>query len=209
MESHLAQLEDDASRGGASPSEATRRAEAKFGNAADHFREALDEWTRRQRTVRNGLIGITIAALVVSAAGIVINVRLLGDLRATLDGWSARAKQSELGFGVVRYSGALVETAWMSPHGVVRQQLPMLLTDWESSTARFPMECAEGERPRFEFFVTEEARGFFEGIPVGTKMSCKLAAQIDLDWSNGTPPVNHSDWLRAIDPSLQFAGCER
>ncbi len=207
MESHLAQLEDDARRTGASPQQATRDAEERFGSAADHFRSALDEWTRKQRSIRNGLIGIALSALVVSAAGIVINVRLLRELRITIDGWSERAKSTDLEIGAARYVGALVETVWSSPHGLVRLELPMLKSDWERETARLPQRCPEGEAPRFEFAITEEVSAHFPGVPVGATMFCRLKRAVDLDWYVGAAPTSHSEWLRAVGSSLRFAGC--
>ena len=207
MESHLAQLEDDARRDGASPSEATRRAEARFGSAADHFRHAIEEWTNRQRRVRNALVGLTIAALVVSAGGIVINVRLLGDLRQIIDGWSERTKSSELGFGVARYEGAIIEVDWMSPNGLVRRELPMLVTDWERETAKVPSYCPKRETSRFGFSITAKASEYFPDVPVGATMSCRLKGKSNLDWHEGSAPTSHSDWIRAVGASLRVVDC--
>lgn len=208
MEGHLSMLEDEARRAGASPHDAAREAEKRFGNAVGHFRQSLAEWTRRQQSLRNTLIGIAFAALLISAAGILINVRLLDQLRNTVEAIASSARRNdEVGprLGYARYPGILIEVSWMSTYGVVRKDLPTSKTGWEKATSGIARDCPDGELPVFNFTLLSLDNADFYDVSVGTTVTCKPKMYIPLD--GGGPPIGYDMWLAHIPPSLQTIRC--
>jgi len=207
METHLSMLEEDARKSGASSSDATRDAEKRFGSAADHFRESLAEWTHKQRSLRNTLIAIALGAVVISAVGIVVNVRLLNDLRTTVSGWVERSSKSVPELGKFRYEGVMVEVTWESAVGVVRSDMPMMVADWRVLTAPVSSQCRGREFAMIEFEVTDAIEPYFLGVPVGTKLTCTPKALIAIDWHSAQPPTSFSDWLRQAGGAIRLIRC--
>ncbi len=174
MESHLSMLEEDERRSGAGRTDATRAAEDRFGDAVAHFRHSLAEMDRRQAHLRNAVIALAFAALLVTAAGIVANLMVLGDLRATIDAWSARADPVTADFSRTRYPSVLLEASWETPHGVATRDIAILRSTWDEVVAGVTPSCQRGEWPVLSLTIDEDSAAKYQyhvGAPIGTRVT--------------------------------------
>lgn len=172
MEGHLSMLEEDARRAGASGSAATRSAEDRFGDAVTHFRQSLATMDQRQAHLRNAVIALAFGALLVTAVGIVVNLLVLGDLRSTVEAWSARANPVEADFTNARFHAVLLEASWATPLGEVTRDIPILRTVWDEVVAGVAPGCPHGQWPALAITLPDapHIQDVF-GAPPGTRVT--------------------------------------
>ncbi len=199
MESHLEMLEEDArrsQRGSTDAGAATRAAEARFGDAVEHFREGLAQLERRQRALQRIAGAVALVALLVAAGAVVFNALLLESTRELMRDWSTRATPVEPDWGTWKFDAVLLEFRVETPNGVVRTDTRLSLYEWdevcaslrsgvstdsERASGDHVVRCSPGSWPviRLDALPSEIALDQSPTVSPGTAIVCTPLRQFE------------------------------
>ncbi len=208
MEGHLSMLEEDARRAGVSRSDAAHSAEDRFGDAVAHFRKSLAAMDQRQAHLRNAVIALAFGALLVTAAGIVVNLMVLGDLRATVEAWSARADPVEADFTHTRYPSVLLEASWPTPGGTATRDIPILRTAWDEVVAGVTPGCPRGQWPVLAITLPDIPHGQdIFGAPPGTRVTLTPRSCFRMRAYSEAGPLSYSTVIQECCGSATPVDC--
>jgi len=187
--SHLDELAEAESSGGAPFNDAVERTQRRFGDAVSHFEAGLMALEGRQRRMRQTLIALSALSVSITAIGVVVLALMVRDVQHRFEDFvSASTAEPVKPVGVLHMAGLVVVLNSSTGSHPGWSEVLVSRSWLESTMANLGIACPDGQYPALAIRASDPAWSAF-GFGPSADIEWSVSRAQLLSW---TPPVQRN-----------------